>query len=80
MSDIDVYKVVKKLTGPIDPIGEAHIDDKRLENLKVVIDLVDRLLVNIHRVSYKNRNRHEYSIKMAGELATNFLNELGIEE
>ena len=35
---IDVYKVVKKLIGEIDPIGETQTDDERFENLKAMTD------------------------------------------
>lgn len=36
---MDIYEVVTKLVGPIDPAGETHTDKKRFENLKVMCDV-----------------------------------------
>ena len=42
---MEVYDVVKKLIGPIEPVGESHTDEKRFENLKALTELVDSLLI-----------------------------------
>ena len=31
---MELIDVVRKLVGPISPIGESHADEKRFENLK----------------------------------------------
>jgi hypothetical protein len=46
-----VYEVVKKLLGPIDPIGDTNIDNERFVNLEATIDLVNSLLFDINRVA-----------------------------
>jgi hypothetical protein len=74
---MDLYEIVKKLSGPIFPVGESNEDESRFENLKAVTVLVDRLLQGIDRVS-KGKNRNEYSIKKAGRFAASFLAEIGI--
>ncbi|KKL20322.1 hypothetical protein LCGC14_2456560, partial [marine sediment metagenome] len=40
---IDIYEVVKKLVGDIEPVGASHIDKYNFENLKVMIGLIDKL-------------------------------------
>jgi len=72
------YDVVKKLIGEIAPQGETNIDQKRLENLKEMTELVDQLLTDISLVAAENRDRQEASMKEAGEFATKFLHEYGI--
>lgn len=72
---MDVYEIVLKLIGPINPIGETNTDRVRYENLQQTIDLVDRLILNISHVS-DNRNRPEYSLSNAGKKAYQFLQEL----
>jgi|9_EtaG_2_1085328.scaffolds.fasta_scaffold10749_2 hypothetical protein len=73
--------VVKKLVGKIQPEGATHIDTERFENLKAMCELVNDLVTEIDRVAYDNRYRHEYSMKKAGDYASNFLiNTLGITE
>jgi hypothetical protein len=78
---MELYDVVKKLTGFIQPIGETIVDTQRLENLKELTELVDQLLSDIHRV-LPCKNRQEYSMKKAGEYAERFLKTLkaGLED
>jgi len=75
MSDIDVHEIVRKLIGPIGPIGETNEDDRRHENLKAMTLLVDKLIFDISRLTV-HKIRVQYSIKRAGEHSYNFLKEL----
>ncbi len=76
---MDLYEVVKKLIGEVNPIGETNEDEKRYENLKVMTGLVDKLLTDINDVvSYKDRQ--EWSLKKAGTFANLFLDKIGIIE
>ena len=77
---IDLYKVVKKLIGEIDPIGEIQTDDERFENLKAMTELVDYLLTDINFVSFRYKNDHQYSMKRASEFASKFITDIGIVE
>ena len=72
---MELYDVVKKLTGSIRTEGETHIDDQRYENLKITIDLVDKLIGNIYLVS-RDINCQEYSRKRSGKKAEEYLKEL----
>lgn len=75
MSEINYYEVVKKLIGPIQPVGESHTDNIRYENLQELTGLIDDLLGDISRVRH-NKSRVEYSMKRAGEYCNQYLEEL----
>ncbi len=76
---MDIYDIVVKLSGKIKPVGETGEDNRRYENLKVVTDLVDKLLTDIDAVAMEG-NRVEFSIKRAGQFAKKFLDRIGIKE
>lgn len=77
---MDLYEVLKKLTGPVRPVGETNEDDRRFENLKALTDLVGQLLTDIDQIACRNKSRPEYSLKRAGEHCSKFLDEIGITE
>lgn len=66
------HEIVYKLIGPIDPVGETHVDSERLKNLDAMIHLVDRLLFDIAAVA-KDSDSHMHSISFAGKTAAKFL-------
>lgn len=76
---MDVHEVVKKLIGPIQPVGSSNVDDKRFENLKAMTELVDKLLKDIDAVIY-HKYCVAYTMKRAGKHADEFFTKLGIEE
>jgi len=69
-------EIVLKLIGKITPIGETNEDMDRLENLKLVCSLITGLVNDVSYVSGEYSNRHEYSMKISGEYAQKFLDEL----
>ena len=73
---MEVYDVVGKLIGPIEPLGQSHTDEKRFENLKALTELVDSLLNDICAVG-QCKNQHEASLKKAGEVADEFYGSIG---
>lgn len=77
---LTVHEIVKKLVGPISPVGETTADNRRFENLKAMTQVVDRLLFDINEVAVYNNGRHEYSMKRAGEYAGQFLDNVREEE
>jgi len=80
MSNIDLYEVVRKLTGNIEPVGETYADNASFENLKALTELVDRLVTDIDSVA-ENEGRSEFSMQRAGKHASHFLtSNLGIVE
>lgn len=79
MDTKNLYEVVKKIIGPVNPIGETREDEARFLNLKLETELVNALLTDIdHVIPYKTRE--EYSMKKAGEFADKFFTEIGIVE
>jgi gamma-glutamyl phosphate reductase len=69
---MEIYDVVKKLLGPIEPVGETRADDERYENLQTTITLIDKLLLDIDHVSSFSSS-HEFSVSRAGKRAKSFL-------
>ena len=76
---MELIDVVRKLIGPVDPVGETNADDQRFKNLQVLTELVDRLVFDIDQVGMQ-KNRAEYSRNRAGQFADKFLTDLGITE
>jgi len=72
---MELIDVVKKLIGPVEPVGDSNVDDKRLENLKQLTSLTVDLVDLIRDVSlYKNNYQH--SMKIAGEHANECLKDI----
>jgi hypothetical protein len=77
---MELYDVVMKLTGPVRPLGETNEDARRLDNLKSLCGLVDRLVTEIDAVA-SGRGFRMASVKAAKDFAGNFLTRtLGIQE
>ena len=73
--EIDLYSLIKKLTGEITPVGETNEDGRRLKNLKEIISLTEKLVCDIEEAS-KYKNRIEYSMQEIGKKAYEFRNNL----
>lgn len=69
--DIDVYAVVKKLIGAIEPEGCSQTDSMRLENIKKMTVLIDELLHDLHQVRHY-KDRRENSMMLIGRHADHF--------
>jgi len=78
---VEIKDIVLKLTGPVDPVGESNADDYRFENLKTLCKLTEHLVCVIDEVSYRNKDRAEYSMSRAGRYAFDFIDKkLNIKE
>jgi len=77
---MDIYEVVKKLIGNIEPIGETHTDNDRYENLKKLTGLTEQLLTDICSIEHDYKNNHQYSMKRASEHCAGFLDANGVHE
>jgi len=71
---MELHEIVMKLVGPVAPVGETNADDRRYENLKVLTDLMDKLMREIYEVSHTSRG--EFSIKRAADYSAEFLTEI----
>lgn len=77
---MEVYDVVKKLIGDIEPVGAEHIDKKGFENLVATTELAKALLADIDNVACEYKGRHEQSVQKACKFAGEFLDSIGIKE
>lgn len=73
-----IAEVVFALVGDIEAHGETHIDEKNRDNQKMLTDVVDTLVWSLIQ-NAKYAKRHEYSMKVIGEDAIEFLGYL-VEE
>ena len=73
---MEIYDVIGKLVGPIDPVGESNTDARRLNNLKVQSDLTYRLVQSTIRVFERNRHSHEGSVRLSAETARKYIDGL----
>ncbi len=73
-----IVAVVRKLVGPVQPVGETVEDSRRLENLEKLVEVARAAIQDVAEVT-PNANRVEYSMKKAGQMAANFLSEMHIE-
>ena len=69
---MEIYDVVKKLIGEIEPVGSSHIDKERFENLKVMISLLNKILTDLECIRYDNQNMQEDSIKQCVKCIEDF--------
>ncbi len=69
------YEIIKKLIGPIIPVGETNEDWERLANLDATTDLVDKLVLDIRAAAAAQHN-HQASMAKIGKRAQAFLDEL----
>ena len=76
---MDIHEIVKKLVGEIEPVGETNIDNARFENLKVMAELIGKLIFDIDEL-IPLKDRAEYSINRAGKYADRIFDDLGITE
>ena len=75
---MDLHEIVCRLVGPIQPVGETHEDNRRLDNIKVFIELTDRLLLDIDDAASKI-DSHMASVKAIAKRAADYYTKLGIE-
>jgi len=68
-----LHEIVKRLIGPISPVGETNEDSKRYENLDVFTDVADELFRDIYNVATQYESSPRASEKKAGDAARKYL-------
>lgn len=76
---MDIHEIVLKLVGEIRPVGDTYEDEDRFDNLKVMTELVSRLVSDIDEVA-SNKDSTQFSVSRAGKYADKCLTDLGITE
>lgn len=61
-----------RLIGPVDPVGCTHRDAQRLDHVKDLIELTDKLLTKIESLA-QNADSTEHSVQMIGKEAQEFV-------
>jgi hypothetical protein len=72
---MDLYEIIKKLTGPISSVGETNADHDRFKGLVATIELVDRLVFDISDAAL-SKNYPEASRAKIGKRAQEFIADL----
>lgn len=71
-----ILKIIEKLNGKINPVGETNTDNERFENLENLCSMISTLLEKVEDVANENKDSYEFSRKRAFEYASNFLNNI----
>jgi len=69
---MEVIDLVRKIIGPIQPIGDSSIDSERFSNLTEMVGLIEDLLSDLQAVA-KYRQAPEHSVSKAGKYANDAL-------
>ena len=72
--DLEIVKeIIKRLVGPIKPIGDSSMDSERRENLEVYGELISFLISEVGDVIYHNKNSLYYSVNNSVDKAIEIL-------
>ena len=71
---LELVDFVRKVIGPIYPLGESRVDEIRFRNLEELLDLIDELYMDVVGIAEYD-SAHEHSVKKAVTLARNWLYE-----
>ena len=69
-------EVIEYIIGPINPVGSTHIDRARIENLKDLLEILEKLVFQVDQIVIHNKNRPEMSMRDAGKIADDFLRDI----
>ena len=80
MTDDTIYEVIKKLTGDIMPVADSAINHVRLENMKVFIQVFDKMHMEIDDIAYRHKDSRYASAREIANLCNKHLDSMGIEK
>ena len=72
---MELYEIIMKLVGSVQPTGKHDIDEAHLENLKKLTKLTDKLLFEINKVALYS-DSDEQSISELGDYANRFISKV----
>ena len=79
MTKETILEVIKKLTGPIEPVADAAIDNVRLMNLQLFIDVFDEMHTMIDDIAYKYTDSPYASQRSLAAECNRQLDKMGIK-
>lgn len=65
----EIIKVLEVLIGEVEAVGDSNADERRLENLKTLIDVTNWCLDGLVSAMESGQGRVEYSMKEIGYTA-----------
>lgn len=68
----EIFEVIKKLTGDIYPVGDTTIDNQRRENIRLYIDVFDKMHTLLAGIAIRFRNSDFHSEKEIGRIAQQY--------
>lgn len=69
---MELFDIVKRLTGQIQPFGDSAVDEKRFENMKDFCNLTSLMVAEIARAATSKDSQYA-SMKSIGIYADSFL-------
>ena len=75
-----IYEVLTKLTGKIEPIGERNADAERLENVRVFIEVFDKMHMAIDGIAYRYKDSPYASEQRIADVCIRQIDSMGIKE
>jgi hypothetical protein len=79
MNAEQILEVINTLVGSIQPAGATHIDDKRTENLKIYLEIWEKMHIEIDDIAFRYQDSYEHSIKEMVKLCNDQLDKAGIK-
>lgn len=80
MTAEDIFEVVTKLTGKVEPYADSAIDAQRHENMEKFINVFRMMHRVIDDVAYRYGDSPYASAKQIADLANEQLDDMGITE
>ena len=74
----EITKILEKLMGDIEPIGETHHDDMAYDNLPTYLDVATWFIERIYEVA-ECHDRPEWSMQRSGKEALKYLSKLNTD-
>ena len=71
----EIIKVLEVLIGEVEAVGESNADERRLENLKTLIDVTDWCLDGLELAMESGNGRFEASMQEISDTAKRALDE-----
>lgn len=71
----EIIKVLEVLIGEVEAVGESNADERRLENLKTLIDVTDWCLDGLELAMESGNGRFEASMQEISHTAKRALDE-----
>lgn len=76
----EIFNVIMKLTGEVEPVGDTAKDNHRMDNMRVFIEVFDKMHFVIDNVAYRYKDSNFHSEKLIGQLAKKHIDSMGIIE